>query len=121
VVRIFVGILLFLHPLFAKEARLLRLDEKTVARIAVEPGRTTILSFPTKPLKVILGNRGLFGVEYVGNDVAISALSAKAKSNLFIYLDERRFAFDLVTVTSGGDEIILVRDALDTQMKVKFK
>ena len=35
----------------------------------ITPGRTTVLSFPSRPTKVILGNRGVFAVEYVENDI----------------------------------------------------
>jgi uncharacterized protein YfaS (alpha-2-macroglobulin family) len=119
--------LLLLVPLtltslgFAKEARTLKLTEKQVATIAITPGRTTVLSFPSRPTKVILGNRGVFAVEYVENDIAIAALSANARSNLFVYLEGRRFAFSLSTNAGIGDEIILVRDASETKMEVKLK
>jgi hypothetical protein len=106
---------------FAKEARTLKLTEKQVATIAVTPGRTTILSFPSRPIKVILGNRGVFAVEYVENDLAIAALAPGAHSNLFVYLEGRRFAFSLSTNAGLGDEIILVRDASETKMEVKLK
>jgi hypothetical protein len=106
---------------FAKEARTLKLTEKQVANIAVTPGKTTVLSFPSRPTKVILGNRGVFAVEYVENDIAIAALSPSAHSNLFVYLEGRRFAFNLSTNSGIGDEIILVRDASETKMEVKLK
>jgi hypothetical protein len=106
---------------YAKDARVLRLSEKQVGKIIIVPGRTTILSFPAKPTKVILGNRGIFAIEYVENDIAIAATSSQARSNLFIYLEGRRFAFDLVTAPGGGDEIILVRDAQEKQIKVNVK
>ena len=105
----------------AKDARTLRLTEKAVGRIIVTPGRTTILSFPTKPTKVILGNRGLFAIEYVEADIAIAATSANAHSNLFVYAEGRRYAFDLLTSPQGGDEIVIVRDALENQIKVKIR
>jgi hypothetical protein len=108
-------------PVFAKEARTLKLNEKQVAKIAVAPGRTTVLSFPSRPTKVILGNRGMFAVEYVENDLAIAALSSSAHSNLFVYLEGRRFAFSLSTNGGMADEIILVRDSLETKMEVKLK
>ena len=105
----------------SKDARTVRLNEKTVGKITVTPGRTTILSFPSKPTKVILGNQGNFAIEYVENDIAIAALTASAKSNLFIYVDNRRYAFDLISSPSGGDEIVIVRDSLEGQVKVKLK
>lgn len=104
-----------------KEARTVRLNDKTVERILVTPGRTTVLSFPSKPSKVILGNRGNFTIEFVENDIAVAALSASARSNLFVYLQNRRYAFDLRIAPLEGDEIVLVRDAIEGRVKVKIK
>jgi hypothetical protein len=106
---------------WARDARVLRLNDKMVGKVVIVPGRTTVLSFPSKPTKVILGSRGLFAIEYVENDIAIAATSPRAHSNLFIYLEGRRFAFDLSTEASGGDEIVLVRDALEKQIKLNIK
>lgn len=97
----------------AKDVRTVKLDQTSVARVYVAPGRSTILSFPSKPAKVILGNQGVFAVEYVENDLAIAALSGHSHSDLFVYLEGRRFAFDLESVTGGGDTIVLVRDAIE--------
>ena len=101
------------HQAHAKDVRTLRLDQTTVARIFISPGRSTILSFPSKPAKVILGNQGVFAVEYVENDLAIAALSGRSHSDLFVYLQGRRFAFDLVVIPAGGDTIVLIRDAVE--------
>jgi len=101
------------HQAHAKDVRMVKLDQTTVARIFVSPGRSTILSFPSKPAKVILGNQGVFAVEYVENDLAIAALSGRSHSDLFVYLQGRRFAFDLAAIPAGGDTIVLVRDAVE--------
>lgn len=100
---------------FAKagDVRTVKLNQTLVAKINIVPGRSTVLSFPTRPTKVILGNQGEFAIEYVENDLALAALTSHSHSDLFVYLDGRRFAFDLVTVPSQGDTIVLVRDALD--------
>jgi len=105
----------------AKRARTIFLDDKTTAAIRVSYGRSTIINFPVKPNKVIVGNTGLFAVEYVENDLAISALTASSRSNLFVYLEGRRFGFDLRTVPTGGDEIVVVRDKNETTIKVRIK
>ena len=74
---------------------------------------------------LVLGRRGfecggqkLFAVEYIESDLAVTALQPGAHSNLFVYLEGRRFGFDLST-GSPGDEIVLVRDSADRKMKVK--
>ncbi len=106
----------------AKEARTLRMNDKKMEAVFIPIGKSTILSFPTKPTKVILGNQGLFGIEYVEQDLAVSPLKVGAHSNLFVYLDGRRFGFDLRTSSAdGGDEIILVRDAEERKLKVKVR
>jgi hypothetical protein len=106
----------------AKNARTVHMTDKRTEAIYIPVGKTAILSFPTKPTKVILGNQGLFGVEYVEQDLAISPLKMGAHSNLFVYLEGRRFGFDLKASSSdAGDEIILVRDAEEKKLKVKVR
>ena len=80
-----------------------------------------MLSFPAKPSKVILGNSGLFAVEYVENDLALAALQAPAHSNLFVYLEGRRYGFDLRTVPTGGDDVLFIRDGKSRRLKVRIK
>lgn len=108
-------------PVYALKAKTMILSDKKVAKIKLTPGRSTILSFPMKPTKVILGNSGVFTVEYVENDIAIAALMSPARSNMFVYLYGRRFAFDLITVNRRGDEIVIIRDDKDRDVKVKVK
>lgn len=105
----------------ARTARTLRLNDRRTEVINVTPGQSTILSFPARPTKVVLGNTGAFSIQYIENDLAVSALSMGAKSNLFIYLDGRRFGFDLRTTPSGGDEIVVIRDEEGSKWKVKVK
>jgi hypothetical protein len=54
--------------------------------------------------------------------LAVAALSSNASSNLFVYLQERRFAFDLQATALGNyDSIVHVRDAHERQIKVDLK
>jgi hypothetical protein len=115
----FMILMFFFRHVYASEVRTVRLTQTMVARIQVTPGKSTVLSFPSKPTKVILGNQGVFAIEYVENDLAVAALAAHSRSNLFVYLEGRRFAFDLVAVPSGGDAIVLVRDAPPDEAKKK--
>ena len=103
------------------DVRTVKLGDLSIAPIRITPGRSTILSFPTKPSKVILGNQGMFAVEYVESDLASAAIRAGAHGNLFVYLEGRRFAFDLMTVPAGGDSIVVVRDEDDQGLKVNIK
>lgn len=98
---------------YPRGVRVLRMNSEMVAPIRIRTGKTTVLNFPLKPSKVILGAPGSFAIEYVENDLAIAALTPGASSNLFVYLEGRRFAFDLSQVASDGDAIVLVRDEED--------
>lgn len=109
---ILVLLLAFTLNAFAGEVKVIRLDEKSVGQVLIST-RGTVLSFPIKPSKVILGRAGTFGIEYVENDLAISPLNTAARSNLFVYLFGRRFSFDLMTSTQGGSPVIRVLDAIE--------
>lgn len=111
---------LWAKPLPTKGVKTIRLDDQAVATIRVNKNGT-VINFPTKPKKVILGRKQAFDIEYIENDVAVAALSSNASSNLFVYLHGRRYAFRLYVVPQGGDEIILVRDALDDRMKAEVQ
>jgi hypothetical protein len=106
---------------FGKNARTIRLDDRKTEVVRIGSGHSTILNFPTRPAKVILGSKGLFAVEYVEDDLAITALQGGARSNLFVYLEGRRFGFDLVAVGDVGDEIVMVRDAAEKKIKVNVQ
>ncbi len=105
---------------FGSGVRTLNLNNKTVARVSIST-RGTVLSFPTKPTEVSLGNKGAFGLKYVNNDIIISSLTKTSRSNMFVYLEGRRFTFDLSTSQADGNQIILVRDQFDETVKVKIK
>ena len=111
-VLIFVLLMAFTLNAFADEVKVIRLDEKTIGRVLIST-RGTVLSFPIKPSKVILGRAGTFGIEYVENDLAISPLNTAARSNLFVYLFGRRFSFDLITSAQSGIPVIRVLDAME--------
>jgi len=94
----------------AASVKTLRLNDESVAQVLVST-QGTVLSFPIKPTKVILGKAGSFGIEYVENDLAISPLSPSSRSHLFVYLFGRRFTFELIASSSDGNTVIQVRDS----------
>jgi hypothetical protein len=106
--------------LWAADARTLKPDDKKVGKIYVSFGKSTVLSFPGKPTKVVLGSKGAFTLEYIDTDLALAALNPNAQSNLFVYVQGRRFAFDLISRSKNADEIVLVRD-LNVQSAVMSK
>lgn len=105
---------------WAKTARKVYLTENRTETILIGT-EGTLLNFPAKPNEVVLGTKGVFSVKYVKDDLAISALLPEGRSNLFVYLDGRRFAFNLKAVVGGGDEIVLIRDPDEKKMKVKIR
>jgi hypothetical protein len=105
----------------AKKARTIFLDEKNTERIFIKPGLAAILNFPSSPGDVVLGNEGIFSVKHIRSDLAVGALRSAGHSNLFVYLEGRRYGFDLVISSDGFDEIVNVRDPSEKKMKTRFK
>ncbi len=107
-------------PQVVSKEKSLPCDDVKTQKVRVALGRLTILSFPIKP-KDILPGESSFDFRQIKNDLAIKALRPNAKTNVFVYMLERRCAFDIITVPSGGDDIIFVRDPKDKQLEVNFK
>ena len=106
-------------PAYAKDqVKTVLCDSAKSQVINIPFGRVTVLSFPVKPKEILPGNSS-FDFKYIKNDLAIKALSRSARTNVFVYLLERRCAFDLRASTYGYD-IIEVRDAKDKQIEVKY-
>ncbi|MFZ4402485.1 MAG: hypothetical protein ACOYOK_00145 [Pseudobdellovibrionaceae bacterium] len=85
---------------FAENVKTIKLCEKSVATIYISP-KGTVLDFPSEPEKVVLGTKNSFSIEYIRSDLAISPTVMGSKSNLFVYLQGRRFVLDLATSSSG--------------------
>lgn len=99
------------------KVRTIRLNDKTVATIPIST-KGAILNFPTKPTNVILGAKNSFAIDYVKSDLAISPMTSASRSNLFVYLDGRRFNFDLVASRSGYS-LVVIKDSADSLVRVK--
>ncbi len=115
-------IVVFARPIEAKRPSL----EKTIIcdnlkpqLVKVETSRLTLLNFPLPPKEVIPGGGG-FDFRKIKNDLSIKSLRPGARTNVAVYLTERRCSFELVTVGLGGDQILIVRDPKDEQFEVKF-
>lgn len=98
----------------------IRMNSEEVKKITVSMNGT-ILSFSSRPNKVILGRKGLFAIEYIENDLAITPLKYDSKSNLTVYLDGKRYTFDLNTNKNMSYGIILIRDSLEKSIQVRMK
>ncbi|MFP5386024.1 MAG: hypothetical protein ACLGHN_08105 [Bacteriovoracia bacterium] len=73
-------------------------------------GRSTILSFAEKPIKVVAGNSNYFNIEYIGNDLTIQPL-ANVETNLFVYTEPKgKYGFHLkVGHVSNYDDVVYIK------------
>jgi len=117
----------FLLILIASDAdaksslRTVKCDESKMIEVYVRPSFSAIINFPVKPDNVVLGGKNQFAIEYIKNDLALTALSSNARTNLFVYLFGRRCGFQLMASSASHDNLILVRDPEETKIKVPFK
>ncbi len=105
-----------------------RKDEKTILctdekaqRVRITFGRMTTINFPTTPKEVLPGSTAAFDFMKIRNDLNILALRSNAKTNVVVYLQERRCSLDLTTVPIGGDDNLFVRDPAEKQFEVRFQ
>lgn len=101
------------------EKTLLCTDEK-VQKVRITFGRITTLNFPVAPKEVLPGE-AVFDFKQIRNDLNIKSLRPNARTNVAVYLQERRCSFDLITVPTGGDDILFVRDPAEKQFEVRFQ
>ncbi len=94
-------------------------DEKVPKVVHVMRGRVTVLNFPFKPKDVVPGSQA-FDFKQIKNDLVITSVTPGGHTNAVVYLEERRCVFDLVSVKSHGDDILIVKDPKDSQFEVKF-
>ena len=94
-------------------------DSKRPQVVRIAPRRITVINFPFRPKDVVPGEAS-FDFKQIKNDLIIKALKPDGHTNVVVYLDERRCAFDLIAVKSHGDDILIVRDPKESQFQVKF-
>jgi hypothetical protein len=115
-------LLIFALPFFAfakERERSLPCDDSKPQLVRIGLGRITILSFPLTPKEVLPGEN-VFDFKQIKNDLAIKALKGTSRTNVVVYLQERRCAFDLVAVQGRGDDIISIRDPREAKLEPKF-
>lgn len=114
-------LLLFLSlmpQVYAENVKTVRLCEKSVAHAYISP-KGTVLDFPAEPEKVVLGTKNSFFIEYIRNDLAISPATVNSRSNLFVYLQGRRFTLDLSTSQTSGVTLYFIKDCQEDKVVVK--
>ncbi len=105
-------------PARAENVKTIRLCENNVAVISISP-RGTVLEFPTEPEKVVLGAKNSFSIGYIRSDLAISPSTLNSRSNLFVYLQGRRFVLDLMSSSSAGVTLYFIKDCQEDKVQVK--
>lgn len=110
--------LALISPAKAESGKVIRLCDNNVAKIFISP-RGTALDFPTEPQDVVLGAKGLFSIKYIRNDLTISPTTLNSRSNLFVYLQGRRFVLDLTT-SANGATLYFIKDCMEEKIKVKM-
>jgi hypothetical protein len=73
-----------------------------------------------EPEKVVLGTKNSFSIEYIKSDLTISPNTINSRSNLFVYLQGRRFVFDLIT-SSSGVGLYFIKDCDTDRVKPEAK
>lgn len=97
---------LFLEDSEAKtQLRTVKCDESKMIEVYVRPNFSTIINFPIKPDNVVLGGKNQFAIEYIKNDLALTALASNSKTNLFVYLFGRRCGFQFEGDNSKRDNL----------------
>ena len=94
-------------------------DDKNPKAVRVTIGRVSVLNFPFKP-KDIVKISPYFYFKQIKNDLIITAHKIGARSNVVVYLEECRCLFNLVSVQGIGDDMLIVKDAKDSQYEVRF-
>ncbi|MGE4133299.1 MAG: hypothetical protein AB7F86_16770 [Bdellovibrionales bacterium] len=118
--NLLIFLLSLLPPVLAADLRLVNCDESKVVPIFVRPNFGTIVNFPVKPDHVLLGGGKQFGIEYIKNDIALTALFPGATTNMFVYLFGRRCGFLIKTSGANFDSVVRVRDPDENKIRVKI-
>lgn len=116
-------VLLFLSlvpQVFAEDGKTIKLCEKNIATAHILV-RGTVLEFPTEPEKVFLGTKNTFSIAYMKSDLVISPMALNSRSNLFVYLQGRRFVLDLVTSANSGASLYFIKDCDSDRVKPEGK
>lgn len=112
-------VLLGASSAFSATVKTVYSDETMVLDIGISTSGT-VLSFPTKPSKVLLGKNDAFHVEYIDEDLAILPKGFSSSSNLFVYVLGRRFSLNLRT-TPGAPAVYRIRDLREKTYRRAYK
>lgn len=99
------------NPLFANQkVRRVSVMPDQIVTVKTSVGIATIIQVPDRPNSVVVGDQDLFKVEYLDQAITIKPLSSKAKTNLYIYTDWRRFNVELVSGPESLSDYVVYLD-----------
>lgn len=94
-------------------------EKDQIVNVRTAIGVATIIQVPDKPNSVIVGDMNAFKVEYLDTAITIKPLSSRAKSNLYIYTDYRRFNVQLVTGAEASADYVVYLENQKSKTPVK--
>lgn len=99
------------NPLFANQkVRRVSVMPDQIVTVKTSVGIATIIQVPDRPNSVVVGDQDSFKVEYLDQAITIKPLSSKAKTNLYIYTDWRRFNVELVSGPESLSDYVVYLD-----------
>ena len=101
--------LLFVPLIGFGGVRTIYTNDQRMTKLTLRMGKSTVLRFPSKPIKAVMGNPDLFDVEFIGKDLTLRP-KRMVETNIFIYTKERTFGF-LIGVKNGReyDDLVHVK------------
>ncbi len=90
---------------------------KNVVKVSTK--KVTALSFLENPKELVPGDAS-FDFKRVQNEIFVKSLSLSAKTNMFVFVGNKRCRFNLVTNEQNPDELLEIREPLENVMEVKF-
>ena len=108
------------------KVRTLHTNDQRMELVKLKMGKSTLLSFPTRPKKIVVGNPDFFEVEFVNTELTIRPKGI-AKTNMFVYTKRRIYGLLIEVVSGEGyDDLIHVKwspyyESLEKNRKGKKK
>ena len=105
-----IGTLTFFSvSVYASGIRTLQVNDKSMGVIHLRMGKASVLRFPDKPKKVVIGNQNYYSVEFIDNDLTIQPLG-DVETNLFVYTPFHTYGFILnVCHQCQYDDLVYVK------------
>ena len=85
-------------------------------------GIATIIQVPDRPNSIVVGDQDAFKVEYLDQAVTIKPLRLKAKTNIYIYTDWKRYNVELVSgLESVSDYVVYLENPKEKTEATEIK